>query len=131
MLGVDWDPNDVGTPAVDVLALAADEIGNLYAGTAGRGVYGLRPDEAEWRQLRVGLEKATVTALEVFDEQVFAGTDDERVMSCTNGGRHWHAVGHFPVDARPVRCVALAGDGELFAGTHRGVMRWNAATDAW
>jgi len=131
-----------GLPAADVRALAVDEAGRIYAGTAGQGLYVSADGGLTWSA--GGSRWADVFSLAAGAQgRMYAGAAGGRVLRSCDGGATWASVsgsttigaGKSPevVDTRlpasPVRAVFDDGAGTLYAGTDFGP--WSSDPDVF
>lgn len=151
-----WEARNEGLPATAVFrCLAVDADGNLFAGTAGDGVFRSLDGGATWQAARRGLQELDIEALAVDSRgSLFAGTPGGGVYRSTDRGTIWEqangalvassfrrrwpwqrqaaAVERLPSTA--VRALAVArwaGGPVLFAGTDAGVFRTGNAGRSW
>jgi len=149
-----WEPRNRGLPANGVIqCLAVDADGNLYAGTAGDGVYRSTDGGATWKASRRGLQQLDVqTVIPGPHGVLFAGTPAGGVYRSTDQGDIWevtsspvvvHPRRHLfrskraqpgPLPATAVRALAAVRWGDvsmLFAGTDSGAFRSADAGRSW
>lgn len=145
--GGDWTGVSGGLPATDVRALAVDEAGRIYAGTAGQGIYVSTDGGAEWSL--GGPRFGDVYSLAVgVPGRVYAGMSGGRVYRTCDGGQSWDSVSGATtltpanggqstelaltrLPAAPVRAVFDDGMGTVYAGTDFGPYRSAEATAGW
>jgi photosystem II stability/assembly factor-like uncharacterized protein len=149
-----WQPRNRGLPATAVIqCLAVDAEGNLFAGTAGDGIYRSTDGGANWKQSRRGLQQLDVQALIAGPHGVlFAGTPSGGVYRSTDQGDIWEVTSRGlligarhtllgrkkqpagPLPSTTVRALAAARWGDLsvlFAGTDSGVFRSTDSGRSW
>lgn len=149
-----WEPRNRGLPASAVVqCMAVDAEGNLFAGTAGDGIYRSVDGGATWRACRRGLQQLDVqTVIPGPHGVLFAGTPGGGVYRSTDQGEIWEVTaspvvvhprgGLFaskkaqpgPLPPTTVRSLAAARWGDvsmLFAGTDSGVFRSSDAGRSW
>jgi hypothetical protein len=134
----DWD---LDTARARVSALAFDRHSlDLYAATS-NGVYRSRTLGNFWHHRGKGIAEEHEAPPRINDlilvewdrprNPVLFAASDAGVFVSRNGGRQWRSTGAFPAALLPVLCLTVAGDRQLFAGTHHGVALWDEATDTW
>ena len=145
LLGSSWDATKVrSTPGIhgdgsggdgaafspSVQALAVTKDGVLYAGSFGMGVYRSENRGTSWEMVNGGLTDLFLLCL-ARDEtgRVYAGTVRGGVFRTKADGRQWEKVnqGLKRVEVKSL----LINEAGVFAGTGRGVYRWNESTKSW
>ncbi len=148
-----WEPRNRGLPANAVIqCLAVDADGNLYAGTAGDGIYRSVDGGATWKASRRGLQQLDVqTVIPGPHGVLFAGTPAGGVYRSTDQGDIWEVTSSpvvvhprrlfrskkaqpGPLPATAVRTLAAVRWGDvpmLFAGTDSGVFRSADGGRSW
>jgi len=87
---------------------------NLFAGTAGSGVFRSTNNGASWTQVITGLTYTTVSSLEVMGTNVFAGTLYGGIYLSTDSGTSWIQTG---LADTSVLSLAVMGT-NILAGTY-------------
>ncbi len=148
--GTSWSPASVGLPDAAIQALAADERGCLFAGTAS-GMFYSSDRGLTWQALPVAAVKKDVLCLSVAPGgHLFAGTATGEVFRSTDAGDKWESPpggvaltqdgqrwkplnGRLPKTV--IRCLAayVAGDNQsyLLAGTDKGIFRTTTDGGMW
>ncbi|HLM67680.1 MAG TPA: hypothetical protein VK358_09145, partial [Longimicrobium sp.] len=145
--GAEWRGVNDGLPATDVRALAVDDGGRVYAGTAGAGLFASADGGRTWAAggPRYGDVHALAAARGGI---VYAGLTGGHVYRSSDGGASWDSVSGAtrvaPVrtgqgmeivptrlPAAPVRALFADADGTLYAGTDFGVYSAEEAIPAW
>jgi hypothetical protein len=150
-----WQPRNRGLPATAVIqCLAVDADGNLFAGTAGDGIFRSVDGGASWKPSRRGLQQLDVQVLAAgLHGALFAATPGGGVYRSTDQGEIWELTSGAlltvprrrlfsrrirqvagPLPATTVRALAVARWGSatvLFAGTDSGVFRSPDAGRSW
>ena len=95
---------------------------NIFAGTAGCGVYPSTNNGTSWMAVNMGLTSTYVVCLAVSGTNIFASTNYQNtknssgVYLSTNNGANWTAVNNGLTNT-DVSCLAVLG-ANLFAGTY-------------
>ena len=91
---------------------------NLFAGTAGGGIFLSTNNGTSWTQVNTGLTNTSVRAIAVSGTSLFAGTRGGGVFLSTDNGTSWTQV-NTGLTSADVRFLAISGT-NLFAGTRGG-----------
>ncbi len=148
-----WKAINEDLPSVPVRCLAFDAQGNLFAGTAGQGVYRRLADADTWRESDRGVVQLDVRCLAADPRgAILAGTADGDVYRSTDQGEIWtlitgraaRATSRWRVPSRTkrlqrlpetaVRTLWAAPKGavsHLFAGTDSGVYHSEDLGNSW
>lgn len=143
--GSTWDVRNEGLGTREILTLEIAAAGNVFAGTAGYGVYMLEPGAEQWqhlgRTIGIGEWDAWDRRLYQYGSFLFDPVDEQRVY-----------LGHFPGgffisedggDSWRSSNVGMGNDGifsltvhpsdpkVLFAGTYNGIMRSDDRGESW
>jgi len=89
----------------------------LFAGTAGGGVFISQNNGESWTAVNNGLTNLYVEALIASGTNIFAGTWGSGVFLSTNSGSSWTAVNNGLASSKYIHCFVFSGT-KLFAGTH-------------
>lgn len=119
--GLNWEFFNEGLLDSAVYCLCTDSVGNVYAGTADRGVFLLPASGQVWQQ--TNLADTTIWALETNPAgDVFAGATDT-LYRLENGQNNWQGLNTSLID-RPVISLLFDSEHSIFAGTYaRGIIR--------
>ena len=99
-----------------VLALAINANGDVFAGTAGGGVFRSTDNGNNWSQINTGLTGTVVQALTInASGNIFAGTE-VGVFRSTDNGDTWTQI-NTGLTATRVFALAINSSGDIFAGT--------------
>lgn len=115
-------------PSIQALAITSDEM--VYAGSFGMGVFRSSDKGQSWTMINRGLTDLFVLCLAVHPNgDVYAGTVRGGVYRLVNGTTRWENIktGLKRVEVKSL----LIGDRGIYAGTGRGVYRWNEADAQW
>jgi hypothetical protein len=102
---------------------------NLFAGTAGGGVFLSTNSGASWTTVNAGLTNTDVLSLAVSGTNLFAGTAGGGVFLSADSGTSWTAVNTGLTD-NSVWDLAVSGT-NLFAGTYLGVFLSTTNGTSW
>ena len=118
-------------PNTDITAFAANDK-NIFAATAGSGVFRSCDDGETWNAINIGLTNLDVTTLEVGTEgEVFAGTRGGGIFRSLNQGKEWQKI-NAGLTNLDITALAVNGSEFIFAGTSRGgVFRFNSNSTIW
>lgn len=119
-----WIPSNRDLPAAEILCLAADADGFLYAGISGRGLFRLPKDGARWQLSSRGLQQSEILALAVAENgDIFAGTTGGGIYRSTDHGEIWDLIsGRFTVPTRQFLRLKAPAPQPLPAVTVRAVV---------
>lgn len=145
--GDTWKPLASELPAADVRALAMDDAGNLFAGTA-QGVFRLRPGGASWETGSTPPGLRDVHSLIATPGGVlWAGASNGNVFRSSDAGQSWElprpapsswwrrllpfrsSTGKLPPGL--VRFLAASSPTTLLAGTDQGIFRGSVTDARW
>jgi len=117
-----------------ILTLAVDRHGTLYAGQSG-GVLKYSPSQGAWTVVNSGMAGLRITAL-AFDGSgnIYAGSDTSKVFRSTNGGATWSLVsdGLGGQNATPVTAIVVDPAGNVYAATYTvGVFKSSDGGGSW
>src|SRR5262249_16927852 len=108
-----------GPQGGDVLALATNTSGFVFAGTLGGGAFRSSDAGETWKVVDAGLTATDVRALAInASDDIFAGTFGG-VFRSTDNGDTWIAVNN-GLDYPFVISLAINSSGDIFAGTFEG-----------
>ncbi|GAB4180472.1 MAG: hypothetical protein Fur006_14630 [Coleofasciculaceae cyanobacterium] len=95
-----WKQISKGLPNNDILCLAVNTKGIVFAGTAGEGIFRFDADSQIWKAINTGLTNLNVQTLYVDRERghLFAGTSAGGVFRSKDDGENW-----VPINAGSVR----------------------------
>ena len=95
-----WKQISKGLPNKDILCLAVNTKGIIFAGTAGEGIFRFDADSQIWKAINTGLTNLNVQTLYVDRERghLFAGTSAGGVFRSKDDGENW-----VPINAGSVR----------------------------
>jgi len=115
-----WLQTNGPYPYEEVLTLAINPSGYIFAGTNGNGAYLSTNNGTSWTELYNGLTNSHVRSLAINSSgYIFAGTDGGVNIS-TNNGANWSPVNSgFGLDTL-VQSLAINSSGYIFAGTAGG-----------
>jgi ligand-binding sensor domain-containing protein len=115
-----WVQTNGPFPYQQVLALAFNSSGYIYAGSNGNGAYLTTDNGTNWTQLYNGLTNSHVRSLAINSSgYVFAGTDGGVNIS-TNNGANWLPMNSGLGIDTLVQTLAINSKGYVFAGTSGG-----------
>ncbi len=145
LLGSAWDTTVVrstprlhgepsGNPgepfAPSVQALAVTQEGVLYAGSFGRGMFRSEDRGGTWQAINVGLTDHYLLCLAVdAHDRVYAGTVRGGMFRTKADGREWEEIRE-GLKRVEVKSILIHSSG-VFAGTGRGVYRWDESRKTW
>ena len=120
--GSSWSPANNGLTNLNVLALARDSVGTIYAGTGGGGAFKSTNGGASWIAINSGLTNMNVWALATdatTPGTIYAGTNGGGVFKSSNGGTSWTAV-NGGLQALNITALVLdpTAPGTVYAGTN-------------
>ena len=120
--GESWNQLDIGVQNVDVLALAIDNNGIVYAGTDSAGMVFSRDGGESWIQANNGLTNLRISSLAVNSKgDVFAGTFGGGIFCLTNATAAWTHTG---LENLNITCITIDPNGDVVCGTQgNGVFR--------
>jgi photosystem II stability/assembly factor-like uncharacterized protein len=128
-------PNSWTAPFQDVRALMQTPLGEIYAGTDGRGVFKSTDGGFTWAPSNNGLTNLFVFSLakdEATPSTVYAGTIGGGVFRSTDGGASWAPFGTgLSGSALNVRAFEAGAPGALIAGTDAGLFLMMSGTTTW
>lgn len=113
-----------------VQALAVTKHGVLFAGSFGTGVFRSHDRGESWTPMNEGLSDLFLLCLAVDAKgRVYAGTVRGGVFRTTDDGQQWVSIskGLKHVEVKSL----LVNSKGVFAGTGRGIYRWNASLQTW
>jgi ligand-binding sensor domain-containing protein len=112
-----WQPTNGPLPLSNqVVALAIDSAGYVFAGTIGGGVFLTTDNGSNWTAVNNGLSSSNIRSLlAVSSGSVLAGTDDGVFLS-TNNGANWTQLNN-GIGNNRVNKLAVNSSGHIFAGT--------------
>ena len=122
--GDNWVQIIQGLTELQVLSLAINSSGDIFAGTSGGGVFRSIDNGANWVQINSGI---TGQGLYVYslatnlNGNIIAGTDDG-VFRSTNNGGSWVQMNQ-GLTNQYVFSLAINPNGNIFAGTEGGIFR--------
>jgi len=126
--GSSWQLSSIS--GADVRAIAKDNVGNLYAGVFGIGIYKSTDNGSSWNLANTGLNALAVNSIVVNQSnEIFVGTFGGGIYSSNNGGNSWtqKSIGY-----NFVWTLAVASNGILYAGTYgNGVYRSTDNGNSW
>jgi hypothetical protein len=96
---------------------------NLFAATAGVGVFRSTNNGTSWTAINTGLTSATVLSLAVSGTNLFAATYGGGVCLSTNNGTSWTDVNAGLTGLGTLDYSLVVSGTNLFAGTYAGVWR--------
>ncbi|MGB0909459.1 MAG: ligand-binding sensor domain-containing protein [Nitrospirales bacterium] len=116
--------------APSVQALAVTQAGVLYAGSFGMGMFRSDDQGMTWMPVNIGLTDHFFLCLAVdAQDRVYAGTVRGGVFRTKADGQQWEEIGD-GLKRVEVKSFLIHSTG-VFAGTGRGVYRWNESTKSW
>jgi photosystem II stability/assembly factor-like uncharacterized protein len=122
--GETWKAAELGRPAPVVTSLAVSPNfavdGTLLAATIQDGIFCSNDRGITWTSWNFGLFDPNVNTLTCAQNashslKFLAGTQS-CIFSSANAGRTWNEL-DFPLELTPVLCLAVGGDGVIYAGT--------------
>jgi phosphodiesterase/alkaline phosphatase D-like protein len=115
-----WVQTNGPYPYVEILTLAINSSGYVFAGTNGSAAYLSTNNGTSWTQLYKGLSNSHVRSLAINSAgYVFAGTDGGVNLS-TNNGTSWTPINSGLETDTLVQTLAINSAGYIFAGTSSG-----------
>jgi len=145
LLGFSWDtvriqstPRVHGEPSAQegepfspsVQALAITKNGVVFAGSFGTGVFRSDNQGESWVPMNDGLADRFLLCLAVdTHERVYAGTVRGGVFRTTTDGKQWESISQ-GLKRVEVKSLLVNSNG-IFAGTGRGIYRWNESLQTW
>ncbi|WP_447968083.1 ligand-binding sensor domain-containing protein [Nitrospira sp. M1] len=145
LLGFSWDavrvqstPRVHGDPSApagepfspSVQALAVTKNGVVFAGSFGTGVFRSDDRGKSWVAMNEGLSDRFLLCLAVDAQgRVYAGTVRGGVFRTTDDGQQWESMSK-GLKRVEVKSLLVNSKG-VFAGTGRGIYRWNASVQTW
>jgi photosystem II stability/assembly factor-like uncharacterized protein len=125
--GEDW--THLGLDGMEVLSLARDSEGNLFAGTNSDGLYFTSDMGQNWILYERGLYKKQIFRLKINQQNdIFIGSEDEGVFRSKNGGLSFEQVG-LPISN--LKDIVFSGDSLIFASTPSGVQKFDRESKKW
>ncbi len=129
-----WRPLSTDLTHLHITALTLDAENQLWAGTAGGGVFRLMDEENRWLPINQGLTHLDITALIASSHEdrqtLFAGTSDGKTFRL-DSGQAWKTLS-LDLQSLDITALVLNSDGHLFAGTVAGdVLRSLDQGDTW
>ncbi len=135
--GQNW--RSLGLTGKEVLSLAFDSKGTLYAGTQFDGLFKTSDMGQTWTQHQNGIYKKEIFRLKIDnDDNIFIGSEGGGsgflsyggggVFKSTNRGDSFEQVG-IPISS--VRNIVFSGDSLIFTSTPSGVQKYNRITNKW
>ena len=114
-----------------IRSLAINSSGDVFAGTAGGGVFLSTDNGTEWVEINNGFSGSYVYSLVVNSSgDVFAGTEVGVFLS-TDNGTEWVQINNGLTDVTDVWSLAINSSDDVYAGTDRGVFLFTENEDGW
>lgn len=144
--GASWFSLNHGLAVPDIMSLAFDMDGNIYAGSKGYGVYLLPRDAESWRSLAPvqhfgvswhvwdrSMYLYNALLVNPFDLDImYLGTFPTGFFRTTNRGETWHEINtNFTVDGAFAMAFHPYNKSIIFAGTYNGVSKSEDAGETW
>ena len=126
-------PNPFNRPdgfAPSIQALVSTDKGLLYAGSFGMGMFLSRDQGATWEAVNTGLDDKFILCLATEPKGlVYTGTVRGGIFRTKEDGRTWESIsrGLKRVEVKSL----LANTRGIYAGTGRGVYKWNESEKTW
>ncbi len=111
-----WKGSSSGLTHAPLILVAGKDIGLVFAGTSGGGVFISTNNGENWNTVNTGLSNNYITALYLQDSILFAGTDGDGVFVSFNKGSNWYQVGNGFSNSSVYSLTAA--DSILYAGTY-------------
>jgi choice-of-anchor A domain-containing protein/uncharacterized repeat protein (TIGR01451 family) len=125
--GTDWNITSLSDK--DVRTMKIDNLGNIFAGVWGYGVYKSADDGLTWLPRNSGLISVAVHSLTISGSSIYAATLDLGLYKSTDGGESWMNTS---LDYMYVWSLGKTSAGTLFAGTYgNGLYRSTDNGDSW
>ena len=132
--GDNW--TQIGLAGEEVLSLAFDSIGSLFAGTLSNGLFKTTDLGQNWEQYQQGLYRQEIYRLAINNQdEIFVGSEgdwlsygDGGVFRSTDGGISFKQVG-LPISN--VKNIVFSSDSLIIASTPSGVQKYNRVTKDW
>ena len=116
--------------APSIQALVATEDGRIFAGSFGQGVFVSTNYGETWMTMNAGLKDRFILCLTVdYEGVVYAGTVRGGIYRIKADGKTWESIS-YGLKRVEVKSI-LAHRQELYAGTGRGVYKWQKAKRMW
>ncbi|WP_454061940.1 ligand-binding sensor domain-containing protein [Candidatus Nitrospira salsa] len=145
LLGFSWDAaRTQSTPRIhgdssdqegeafspSVQALAMTKNGVVFAGSFGTGVFRSDNQGESWESMNEGLSDRFLLCLAADAQgRVYAGTVRGGVFRTTADGQQWETISQ-GLKRVEVKSLLVNSNG-IFAGTGRGIYRWNESLQTW
>ncbi|MGA2298344.1 MAG: T9SS type A sorting domain-containing protein [FCB group bacterium] len=112
-----WQAASTGFPVDNMQSITAiiNSGNNLFASTAGLGVFMSTDDGANWSPVNNGLVISSVKCLALIGNRIFAGTSDSSIFISTNSGANWFVSGN-GLDNADVRTIFVNGN-DIYLGS--------------
>ncbi len=102
---------------------------NIFAGTAGNGIFMSSDNGANWTAKNNGLTNNYITCLNNSNLGLLAGTSGGGIFLSTNSGANWVEF-NAGLTYKNISTIAVKGD-SVFAGSAAGVFQYNPKTFSW
>jgi hypothetical protein len=119
-LGLHWTNVDTLSPKEEVLGIATDSTGNIFAGTTAGSVLRSTDNGATWSVLPSGL-KRVIECIATNGSSVFVGTYGEGIWKSTDLGMTWTQPDTGLTDPS-IYSMTVAPDRHLYAGTFQALI---------
>ncbi|MCH8012090.1 MAG: hypothetical protein IIA61_09120 [Candidatus Marinimicrobia bacterium] len=114
-----WEPT--GELSSDVVSLATQNNGIIYAGTWGDGVYISTDNDNTWTQINNGLTSFYIKALINSQGKMYVGTHGIRIYRYNHSDKTWNKLNFPEPTATSLTSLASSPNGNMYAGTSDGV----------
>jgi len=120
--GQHWDTSLTLPGGDEVLALAADSSGDVFAGTLDRFRYRLLAGSGTWENISPNFSSSDfqVHALATFGSSVFLGLFGAGVWQSQDFGSNWTNISNSDLADPKIYSLTVTPSGNLFAGTYLG-----------
>lgn len=97
----------------NILSIACDSSGNIYAGTGGDGIFRSTNQGVDWNQLNSDLNNMTISTIAINPTgSIYAGAGLNGIYRSTNSGENWQYTGG---SAWSINNIAVDSKGKMYA----------------
>jgi photosystem II stability/assembly factor-like uncharacterized protein len=122
--GTNW--NIVLVTPVQIRSISSDSMGNIFAGTNGRGIYYSTNNGLNWQNSIDN--NYIINSLCASLGQIYAGTTSQKILKSTNNGTNWFQLN---TSFLSVFAMTTNFNGLLIAGTETGTYISSNSGDNW